>query len=79
MVVESVEKAAAESIEKDSFSRGEVIKVRQRIGAAGSGASANHVGDVSQRDCFRSGDRSDDGGGKTMARKGKRFDIECKK
>ena len=52
MVVAFVEKAAAESIEKrQSFCHGEVIiKVHQTIGAAGSGASANHVGDVRQRD-----------------------------
>ena len=45
------------------------MKVHRRIGAAGSGASANHAGDVSQRDCFRSGDRSDDGEGKKRKRK----------
>ena len=45
------------------------MEVHQRIGSAGSGSSANHVGDVSQRDCFRSGDRSDDGEG--MKRKWK--------
>ena len=45
------------------------MKVHRRIGAAGSGTSANHVGDVSQRDCFRSGDRSDDGEGKKRKRK----------
>ena len=45
------------------------MKTRGRIGAAGSGTSANHVGNVTQRDCFRSGDRSDDGEGKKRKRK----------
>ena len=71
VIVEFVEKAVAEAIEQGSSSC-------RTIGAAGCGTSAKHVGDASQRHCFRSGDRSDDGEGKTMARKGKRLDIKCK-